>query len=150
HFGECAALGLIESQASSGPRGMLLLPPEELHRLDGLELPERELWDLYYQLNSALEAHHRDQACAAVEQLQVLAPGHRLSLQAQRALAWYDGRTGEYLEVTERLLELYPQDANLILAKAGMLAQLQSREVQLQWLAQHGGQADSDPGVAVR
>ena len=150
HFGECAALGLIESQASSGPRGMLLLPPEELHRLDGLELPERELWDLYYQLNSALEAHHRDQACAAVEQLQALAPGHRLSLQAQRALAWYDGRSNEYLEVTERLLELYPQDANLILAKAGMLAQLQSREVQLQWLAQHGGQADSDPGVAVR
>lgn len=150
HFGECAALELFESQASSGPRGMLLLPQDQRHRLDGLQLPEHAQWDLYYQFNSALELHRRDQASAVLEQLQSLDGEHRLSLQAQRVLSWYDGRSAENLEVTERLLERFPQDANLILAKAGVLTQLQSREVQLQWLAQHGGQETSDPGVAVR
>ncbi len=149
-FGECLADKLFEAQRASGPRGMLLLPAEQAHRLDGLQLPEQALWDLYYKLTSALEVHRRDEAWQAYTGLCALAPGHRLCLQAQRALGWYDGRETQVLEATEALLALYPGDANLILSKASSLAQLQSREVQLAWLARHCQARWSDPGISVR
>lgn len=149
-FGECLADGLFAAQRASGPRGMLLLPPAEAHRLDGLELPERPLWDTYYLLVSALEAHCREDALHALATLREMAPAHRLSLQAQRAIGWYDGHESEVLEASEALLALYPDDANLILAKAGSLAQLQSREVQLAWLAAHCQARWNEPGIAVR
>lgn len=149
-FAECLAERLFATQRASGPRGMLLLPPEEAHRLEGVELPEQALWDSYYQVMSALEAHRRDEAWLAFETMRVLAPQHRLSLQAQRAMGWYDGRESEVLESTEALLALDPDDANLILSKASSLAQLQSRERQLAWLDGHCQARWNEPGIAVR
>lgn len=150
HFGECLAEKLFEAQRASGPRGMLLLPPEEAHRLDGLQLPERALWDTYYKLTSALEVHQRDEAWQAYERLRLLAPEHRLSLQAQRALGWYDGHETQVLEATEALLALYPDDANLILSKASSLSLLQPRQAQLDWLAKHCQARWNEPGISVR
>lgn len=149
-FGECLAEPLFDAQRASGPRGLLLLPPAQAHRLEGLNLPERALWDIYYQLVSGLEVHCRDEAVEALEALRSLAPGHRLSLQAQRAIGWYDGHETQVLEATEALLLQYPEDANLILAKAASLVQLQAREVQLDWLAGHCQARWGDPGIVVR
>lgn len=149
-FGESIAEGLYETQRASGPRGLLLLPPEEAHRLDGLELPEHATWDLYYRLVSALEVHDREAALAAFEALREHAPEHRLTLQGQRALGWYDGREAQVLEATEALLERFPDDANLILSKSTSLAQLHAREQQLDWLAGHCQGRWSDAGILVR
>lgn len=149
-FGECLAEGLFASQQPSGPRGMLLLPPEEAHRLDGLQLPDEALWDLYYRLTTALEIHQRDEAMGCLQHLREQAPEHRLTWQAQRALAWYDGREHQVLEATEALLARFPDDANLILSKASSLAQLQSREVQLAWLASHCQARWNEPLITVR
>jgi tetratricopeptide (TPR) repeat protein len=150
HFGECLAAELLMSQQPSGPRGMLLVPPEHAHRLDGLQLPDKPLWDLYYQVTTALETHCRDDAMAALQQLRERAPDHRLAWQAQRALAWYDGREHQVLEATEVLLERFAGDANLIISKAVSLAQLQSREVQLNWLASHCQARWNEPVITVR
>lgn len=149
-FGECLAEQLLRHQAVSGPRGMLLLPPEEAARLDGLELPEQQLWDLYYQMLSALEGHRRDEAHERLERLRERAPGHRLGLQAERALAWYDGDETQVLAANEALLRLFPEDANLILAKASSLSLLQSRQAQLEWLEQHEGLGQGEPMVRLR
>lgn len=150
HFGESLAVGLLESQRPSGPRGMLLLPPEEAHRLDGLELPESDVWDHYYRLVSALEVHDREEAEAALQALRQAAPEHRLAYQGLRALGWYDGRESQVLEATEALLQRFPEDANLILSKATSLSQLESREVHLDWLAQHCQERWCDPVLLVR
>lgn len=150
HHGESLAELLFESQRASGPRGMLLLPPEQAARLDGLSLPDRELWDIYYRFASALEAHQRDEALAAYQALQALSPEHRLTWQAQRSLGWYDGQEREVLQGTEALLAQFPDDANLILSKATSLAQLQPRSVQLEWLGGHCQARWNEPTISVR
>lgn len=149
-FGESLGVELLTSQQPSGPRGMLLLPPEQVQRLEGLQLPDRALWDLYYQLTCALETHRRDDAMLCLQQLREQAPEHRLTWQAQRTLAWYDGREHQVLEATQALLERFPNDANLILSKATSLAYLQSRAVQLEWLASHCQERWNEPVITVR
>lgn len=149
-FGECLGESLFTAQRASGPRGMLLLPVEQASRLEGLELAESQLWDIYYRLLSALEVHRRDEALSAFEELRAIAAEHRLCLQAQRALGWYDGREMQVLEATEALLQRFPDDSNLILSKASSLSLLQSRGVQLAWLAQHCQARWSDPLILVR
>ena len=76
--------------------------------------------------------------------------GHRLTLQGQRTLGWYDGREAQVLEATEALLERFPDDANLILSKSTSLAHLHAREQQLDWLAGHCQARWSDAGILVR
>ncbi|MFZ6047839.1 tetratricopeptide repeat protein [Pseudomonas sp. CR3202] len=149
-FGECLAESLFRNQSASGPRGMLLLPTDEAHRLDGLVLPEKAIWDLYYELVSALEAHRRSDAMVALEALRDQAAGHRLAWQGQRALSWYDGRESGVLEGTEGLLELFPEDTNLVLSKANSLSLLQSRQAQLAWLADGSSVPGADVSLLVR
>lgn len=149
-FGECLAESLFAAQRASGPRGMVLLPVEQAYRLEGLEFPESQLWDIYYRLLCALEVHRREDALSALQELRGMAAEHRLCLQAQRALAWYDGREMQVLEATEVLLQHFPDDSNLILSKASSLSVLQSRDVQLVWLAQHCQARWSDPLIVVR
>lgn len=149
-FGECLAESLFATQRASGPRGMVLLPADQAYRLEGLEFPERHLWDNYYRLLCALEVHRREDALRALADLQATAPEHRLYFQAQRALAWYDGREMQVLEATEALLQHFPDDSNLILSKASSLSMLQSRGVQLAWLEQHCQARWSDPLIVVR
>ncbi|PAU65079.1 hypothetical protein BZL41_07805 [Pseudomonas sp. PIC25] len=147
---EFRAVELLQAQRSSGPRGMLLLPPEESERLEGLILPEAECWDGYYRLMAALEAHERESALAGLASLQALAPEHLLTLQAMRAVAAYDGDQVRLLQATEALLEQFPRDANLVLSKAASMSQLRPWAEQLAWLAEHGERRGSDPGIAVR
>lgn len=148
--GESLAEALIKDQAASGPRGMLLLPIEEAARLEGLVLPESDRWALYHRCLGALDGHRRDQAHDCLKQLQQLDPTHRLSLQARRALAWYDGDEARALEATEALLGLYPHDSNLILSKASSLAVLRPRHEQLDWLERHSRVQRGDPAVLQR
>ncbi len=148
--GEYLAEELFEAQRASGPRGMLLLPAAEAGRLEGLVLPDRDLWDLYYRFTSALEVHRRDEALTAYQALQARAAEHRLTRQAQRSLGWYDGQEREVLQGTEALLKQFPEDSNLILAKANSLAQLQPRSVQLDWLAGHCQERWNEPTISVR
>ncbi|XXF09848.1 C39 family peptidase [Pseudomonas sp. D2-3] len=150
HHGESLAELLFASQRASGPRAMLLLPADQAARLDGLDLPDRKLWDHYYRFTTALEVHQRDEALAAYHALQALSPEHRLTWQAQRSMGWYDGQEREVLRGTEALLAQFPEDANLILSKATSLAQLQPRGVQLAWLAGHCRQRWNEPTISVR
>ncbi len=57
--GDVLAEEFLKNYASSGPRGMVLVPFESAHLLDGITLPAVELYDCYYTLRRALHVHDR-------------------------------------------------------------------------------------------
>jgi tetratricopeptide (TPR) repeat protein len=121
---------------SCGPRCLVVLPKSEGHRVDGLELPEEFLYDRLFEIQLALETHNRDAAQKACDQLLASNPGHRITLYGQRCLAAYDANRSLVLSLTERLLELYPEDANLLLTKLGCLRDVTRREDRIAILRQ--------------
>ncbi len=142
--GELVGEAGLAAYRATGPRGFVLLPPAEVHRLDGLELPEAELHAAYHRVQASLVAHDRAAAVQALSALEALAPGHRLALQGARSLAAYDGDEPSRLRVTEALLALAPDDVNLRLAKNASLADLGRRDARIAWLREERTRA-GDP-----
>lgn len=149
-YGEFDAQAFFDSHRSSGPRGMLLIPECEAHRADGINLPDAPLWDLYHQAMLALSMHDRQTAVEATRSLSSTAPDHRLSITAARSMAYYDSNEPSGLVEVERLLQLYPNDANLALQKAGILRVLGSRTECEDWWNAIQESIGFDPIVAVR
>ncbi|MFN7140363.1 MAG: hypothetical protein ACK4UN_13585, partial [Limisphaerales bacterium] len=135
----------LEHYASSGPRGMAMVPVDKGSLLEGVELPEADLYDVLYRLNEALDRHDRSKAAAELAVLQGLSPDHRLTLQAQRTLAIYDANSTEQLVAIEKLLLQFPKDANLQLSHLSCLRNLVSREKRLEKLKETCAAKDSDP-----
>jgi len=142
---EALADALLSRHQATGPRGMVMVPESRGDLLDGLELPDADLYDIYYEAQKALDAHDRDCATAALDRLADAAPGHRLTFTAQRALAGYDDNSAAVLESLKRLLELYPKDGNLNLARLACLRDLGSRQERLDILETLCEQRDIDP-----
>jgi len=145
YSGEGFADGLLERYRSSGPRGMTLVPLSRAELLEGIELPDSSLYDLYYQIQSALRDHDRDRAFASYELLRNQAPGHRLTLQGRRFIAIYDTDTTELLAAVEGLLALFPDDVNLRLSQLGCLGELARTEARLTILREMCADPKTDP-----
>ena len=125
---------LLERYRATGPRGMALVPTERGDLLEGLELPDADLYDCFNEVLAALERHDRTSAGTALRGMESQAPEHRLTLSAQRALAAYDANTPALLKAVERLLEKYPNDGNLLLTRLGCLRELGRRAERLELL----------------
>jgi len=108
---------LLEYYASSGPRGMLMVPIEQATKLQSMTLPESELYDLQYAIDIALSHHQRDRAIELLAQMEQVAPDHRLTLQSEFSLRRYDGHHHDCLAITRKLLEKYPSDLRLVLCQ---------------------------------
>jgi tetratricopeptide (TPR) repeat protein len=134
HVGEAALDKLLEHYSSTGPRGMAIVPKDLAQRLQGIELADAALYDLLYHVDCSLTQHQRSNAWQAIEQMIQLAPEHRLTLQAQTAVARYDGNSPELLRLTEQLLQQFPDDANLQLVRLGCLSELGTRDQRIQSL----------------
>ena len=134
NVGEALAEGLLQSLRSIGPTGMALVPPSQAHLLDGLTLPDSDLYDGYYRVSRALVRHDRASAWTAFETMQAVEAEHTLTIQARRAIASYDEDVAEVLACTQRLEERYPEDANLKLAHVSCLHRLSRREERLELL----------------
>ncbi|HEX9050394.1 MAG TPA: C39 family peptidase, partial [Anaeromyxobacter sp.] len=134
YLGEIVGDAGLADYAASGPKGLVLLPAAEAGRLDGLDLPEAALHDVYHRVQAALVAHDRAGAAAAAAELRAAAPGHRLALQADRSIASYDADEPARLRATEALLALFPDDVNLRLSKQASLADLGRRDERIAWL----------------
>ncbi len=122
--GECIAPSFLETCASHGPRGMVLVPTDRAHLLAGIEFPDAPLYDRWFALRRALAGHNRLAAQAAGDGLTALAPTHRLALVGQRELALYDGNLLRQLEMTRALLALFPDDPNFLLDETQFLRAL--------------------------
>jgi tetratricopeptide (TPR) repeat protein len=142
---EFLADGLFERYRSTGPRGKAIVPKEEAHRLDGLELPDAPLYDRLYMLESALEKHDRQQAEVECRAMEDTAPDHPLTLHARRTLAHYDADPTKVLRIVEKLLRHFPNDIHLQLSKASCLSQLSRRDEYLALLKKLAEQTPTDP-----
>lgn len=131
---EFSAEPTLERYRANGPRGMLMIPSDQVARLDGLVLPDAELYDDYYALQTALLRHDRARATGLADSMTQRAPQHRMTLFAQRSVANYDGDEAGRLRVTDALLALYPQDVNFRLARQNLLYKLGRREQCLEYL----------------
>lgn len=132
---EINARELFEFQRASGPRGMVLVPRDHADLLDGLHLPETGLYDLYHELERALERHDREAALALHRRMIAADARHRLTLHARRALAAYDDNPHDALAAIDELLQLYPDDQLLQLLRLGCLRGVSTRDDRLTWLA---------------
>jgi tetratricopeptide (TPR) repeat protein len=136
NIGEALGPELLKQQSSSGPRGMAMVPLPEAHRLDGLELPDTTLYDLHYAVLQALEHHVPADAETALRIMEANAPDHYLTLRGRWYLSHYNGDATTSLATVRRLIELFPDDANLQLAHLSLLRELSRREERIEVLEQ--------------
>jgi tetratricopeptide (TPR) repeat protein len=145
HWTEFIADTMLEHYRSVGPRGMAMVPKDQAHLLDDLDLPEAALYDQVYQFQRALQVHDRERAAAIYQTMQQSAPNQRLTLQARRILALYDSDPSEVLAAVEDLLKLFADDPLLTLSKISCLRELARRDERLLLLQKMSGLKGSDP-----
>lgn len=129
--GEALAEKLLERYRAHGPRGMLLVPEAEAARLDGVELPDAPLWDKLHELDGALDNHRREDAGALLQQMQSEAPVHRLTVEARRRLAIYDGNPTEQLAAVNELSTQFLDNQTLQYERVVLLRDHAQREERL-------------------
>ncbi|MEM1027174.1 MAG: tetratricopeptide repeat protein [Planctomycetota bacterium] len=128
NIGEMLGLGLQERYGPTGPRGMLIVPEDQAHRLDGLELPDVDEYHHYFQLHRALDAHDREAAHRIAQTLAEHAPGHNLTHYAKLSLAAYDADPAGELEALDALLETHPDNEPLKMRRYAVLQRLERRD----------------------
>ena len=142
---EYLAAGFLAEQAPYGPRGMVMLPPAEAARLSGLELPEAELYDLWFALRRALTANDRKEALAQAEALWTRVPDSRQAWWARRELAYFDQAPLRIHEAICALRKLYPDEPNLRLEEISVLQQLGRHSERLDLLKASAVRRSSHP-----
>lgn len=146
HVGEGSIEKLLERYASTGPRGMVMIPMEERSRIESLELPDAEMYDLHYQVDRSLSENRRQDAVVAIDAMAKQGnASHRLFLQSRMALARYDGNQPEMLSLTEELLTQFPNDANLHLIRLSCLTDFGRRDQRLELLRERCSGENSHP-----
>ena len=113
HYTEALLEGFLADYAAHGPRGMLVVPESERGRLDGLTLPEAEVYDALHEVEGALQQHDRAAAAAHYEAMKRDHPDHRLTWVACGALAACDDDPVKAEDASQALLRLHPGDAAL-------------------------------------
>jgi tetratricopeptide (TPR) repeat protein len=121
HSREGLADKVLERYAAYGPRGMAMVPLARGALLDEVTLPDAAQWDALHALDGALEAHRRQQAEEVARQMQSQWPDHKLTHEARRRLAIYDGNPTEQLAAIEALLAQFPTNQRLQLERLSLL-----------------------------
>lgn len=134
HAGQVLANELLEQMRSTGPRGMVFLPHSEKARIEAIELPDAILWDDCHAVTTALSDHRREDAITIYQSMQDKAPAHRLTNHVRARIANYDGDLRKLHQLTDRLLEEFPNDQNQWSVKLRLLRQLGSRSDRLEVL----------------
>lgn len=134
HFLEFAHEKLLEKQKASGPHGSVLLPREQLSKLDGITLPEMSLHERTHVLQQAIYKHDREQAWRAYQAMETASPGHRLTIQARLMLAFYDDDRRQRLASYRELSKLYPEHPRYLLGMLDSLRDLAQPAERLEML----------------
>ena len=141
---ECIASALFDSYRSTGPRGMVLVPAGEAHRLEGLALPDEAVYDLVYAMKRDLAGHRREDAQRRYEDLVRDHRDHTLTLRARWELALYDRDLVAALCSVDELLQRFPGDQPLVLRRVALLRDLHHREASLEALEEILARPDAD------
>jgi len=106
----------LKTLAPSGPHGMVMIPAAKAHFVDDLELPEENLHELHHLVRLGVHHHDRTAAIHALSTLEHLAPGHRITIDARSAIAYYDGNNFQLLQASDEMLKLFP-DSDVVRAR---------------------------------
>ncbi|HKB06190.1 MAG TPA: hypothetical protein VKD90_28600 [Gemmataceae bacterium] len=136
---------LTERYVATGPRGLVMVPSGEGHRLDGVELPDRALYDRLHEVLAALHRHDRPVAGAAYERMKVEDAGHRLTRMARFAIARYDANPTPLLHAVDALLALFPDDNTFLLTRLNVLRDLGRKEERTELARRRAGRKEADP-----
>lgn len=131
---EAAEESFLKRYAANGPACMLLLPAAQSQQSAGLTFPDAEFYDDLREVQSALERHQRSAAETVFRRMCERAPDHWLTLTADRAIQSYDTNLPALLKCLEQLLNQFPEDGNLLLAKLSCLRELGRREDRMDFL----------------
>jgi cellulose synthase operon protein C len=131
NVGEGLTHKVLERYRAHGPRGMAMVPIEQSAKLADLDLPDCRLWDLLNAVDGALQHHRRDEAVKSLAEMQQLDANHRVTLEARRRLAGYDGNSVEHLSVVEELLQQFPDEPRLQLERLSLLRHQARRDERL-------------------
>ena len=128
---EVPFLTIQERYGNVGPRALVIVPEHMKSKLESLDLPESQLFNQLFEIQSSLFRHDRSTAVAVLEKLQETNPNHRITLQGRLAIARYDANPYAILKNLESLLQLYPNDATLLLSKISIYRDLGRRDQRL-------------------
>lgn len=123
--------GLLERHRFHGPRGLALVPREQSHRLEGVELPDADLYDRSHRAKLALDRHDRAAARAILDEMRAAWPDHALTLDLRASIADYDGDTPGVLAVADQMLARYPDEVDPLLSKLSCLRHIGRRSDRL-------------------
>ncbi len=136
---------LAEEHRSSGPRCLAMVPMAQVHLYDGIPFQDSDFYDDYFDLIEALETHKRSQAEAVLDEMTKRDSGHRLTLQAQRALSRYNRNQLQELAVVDQLLLQFPDDLKLLADKSYILGGLGRYQAQIEFLETEIEKAGATP-----
>src|SRR5690606_12541744 len=106
---------------------------------------DRNFYDDFYQVQRALEVHDRPTAAAAVARMVERDANHRLTLDARRTLAGYDGDVAQMLAINDQQLSLFPDDDRLKMSRISLLRDLARQDQRLAELRDMCRSIRSDP-----
>lgn len=125
---EFLALEALEDQRPYGPRGLAMVPIDQAFKLEGIDLPESDLYDIKHGFDNALFRHDRAAALPLLEIMREKHPEERLRWYMELALAGYDQNMAVRLEGLEALLKQFPGVVNWQLDRLGVIRSLRGRE----------------------
>ena len=136
---------ILDRYGAHGPRGFLMVPREKAVELEALSLPDASRYDRLHRVQSALLKHDRAVAQAVYESMRADDPTHRLTRAARFAIARYDANPTLLLNAIDSLLALAPEDGTALLAKLGVLRDLNRRDERNELARRQAYRKDADP-----
>ena len=145
HTGEMILDSLLEAHPIGGPRGMVMIPPEEAGRLEGMSFPDEAVYDAHHELLIALDGHDRLLIEAALSTLRAVAGEHPLAIEAEERVATWKGDWPGQLAKLEELLKVAPKHGRTLLQKAYALRRLGRWQDLRRFLEEVVADEDADP-----
>ncbi len=145
---EVPADEFIKRYRPFGPHGTLFLPVAERSRIEGLALPDSDIWDDYHRLCLALSKHHREEAARVLSEIDSRFPEHELAWEARLELASYDANNSEQARCLDKLLELFSNNPARQLRRFGCLRDA-PREERIRFLKGACAAKDADTALFI-
>ena len=136
---------LFDRYASTGPRGIVVVPKDRADLLEGIPFVEADAYERLHCLQTALAVYDRELAGNIYAEIMRVAPDERLTRMARVALARYDQNPTLLLLALVGLLEIYSKESTFLLAKINALRDLGRRDERFEMARAQVQSADGDP-----
>lgn len=147
YLSEVPVEAFLQRYRAFGPRGCVFLPVAERARLEGLSLPDADVYDHYHEFCLNLAKHQRAGAEEVLSRMQGGLPNHQLTWEARLDLASYDANPLEQARCLDELLKLHPNNPARLLRRLGCMSDAPWEE-RVAFLSQYAT-GNADPALLV-